>query len=559
MELARLFEGLDVRVVPSAVAGGGRDGWREVGAVRVCDVTEDSRTVVPGSLFIARGGTKSDGKLYVEQALAAGAVAILTDAEDPVFAALPVPVVVARDVALVSARIGERFYGDPSRSLALALVTGTNGKTTTTTLIWQMMNAAGRRCGLVGTVVVDDGTEVAEATMTTPPSIELSRTLQRMVEGGCVAGALEASSHALDQKRCDALAVRVGVFTNLSGDHLDYHQTMEAYASAKARLFELLPADAVAIVNADDPAHERMVRDCRARVVKCRLGAAGGADEAGVEIGEVSIEGMALTLTGPWGRIACEVPMVGRYNAMNVLEAVAASHALGLTGAELTPGLEGVRAPAGRLERVEVPGGKFHVFVDYAHSDDSLRKVLEAVGPLVPGREPRGGGLTRHAGRAEAGEPNGRLWVVFGCGGDKDRTKRPRMGRAAAELADLVVLTSDNPRSERPGAIIDEVLAGVPPALRAKVTVQVERERAIRHALEQARAGDVVVIAGKGHETEQVLSDGKGGLTRIHFDDREVARKILEERRATESAAAVKRRAGARAGAGLGKWGKGEG
>lgn len=536
MDLCELMTGLGVKAIggPAPTPGG----------VRICDITEDSRTVVPGSLFIARAGLKADGKVYTHSAAQAGAAAILTDdaglASPPGFG---LPVLHTDEIARVTGVVAERFYGNASRLLSLAGVTGTNGKSTTTYLIWQLLNRARIRCGMSGTVVVDDGSEVAPASMTTPPAIELSRSLAMMAEAGCKAAALEVSSHALDQKRADALRFTVGVFTNLTGDHLDYHITMESYAAAKARLFELLPEGATAIVNADDPAADRMVRGCRARVLRCSLNAGpreadpSGPDECRAGVLDAGMSGMSLAMEGPWGTIEAQVPLIGRYNAMNVLQAVASCHAMGLGVDAICQSLPKLKAPPGRLEKISDHRDAITVFVDYAHSDDSLRNCLSSVSAVMPGRT-HGGALLRDAagapipagssGRAE-GPPAGRLWVVFGCGGDKDATKRPRMGLAAAELADLVVVTSDNPRTEKPGAIVDQILAGIPPSLRGKVSVQIDRARAIRYVLEHAAPGDVVVIAGKGHETEQILPDGSGGTIKVHFDDREVARTLLDE------------------------------
>jgi UDP-N-acetylmuramoyl-L-alanyl-D-glutamate--2,6-diaminopimelate ligase len=523
MMLEELIAGLDVRVAAGKAAG-----------VRVCDLTEDSRTVVPGSLFIARAGGKVDGKAFVEGALRAGAVAILTDdAELRCPKGLSVPILVAPDVMGVSGHLAERFYGRPASKLRLIGVTGTNGKTTTTYLAWQLLNGAGTRCGLIGTVLVDDGAEVAPATMTTPPAIEVSRTLGIMVEGGCTAAALEVSSHALDQKRADALPFAAAIFTNLSGDHLDYHKTMEHYAAAKSRLFGLLAPGGVAIVNAQDPWWRRVLGGHAGPVLRCGLavGQAEVSADCAVNILEESIHGMLLKLIGPWGCVQATVPLIGRYNAMNVLQAAAACHALGMTEAELARGLPRVSAPPGRLERVSEPGDAVSVFVDYAHSDDSLRSVLGAVASVMEDRRHEGAHVHDAAGAPVDRPPGPRLWVVFGCGGERDRTKRPRMGLAAATLADHVVITNDNPRTERPGDIVDEVLAGIPPELKDRVMVQIDRQRAIRAAIEGAAPGDVVVIAGKGHETEQVLPDGAGGTIRTHFDDREVARTILAEGR----------------------------
>lgn len=514
--------------------------------IRVCDLTEDSRTVVPGSLFIARAGLKSDGNRFVADALRAGAVAVLTD--DPNLSLPNTPVAWTPDVLLASALLAERFYGEPSSRLGLVGVTGTNGKTTTSFLVWRMLNALEHRCGLVGTVLVDDGREVARAAMTTPPAVELSRTLASMVECGCTHAAMEVSSHSLDQRRCDALRFRVGIFTNLTGDHLDYHKTMDQYAAAKARLFELLAQGAAGVVNVDDPAGARMLARCRGPVLRCTAGDAGA--ECRVRIAQESLGAMGLELAGPWGRLHADVPLIGSYNAMNVLQATAACHILGLSAEDLGRALLGVQAPPGRLERVSTPADTISVFVDYAHSDDSLRNVLRAVSGVLPGRAHAGSRLQSTAGTPSEPPDGPRLWVVFGCGGDRDRTKRPRMGRAAADLADAIVVTSDNPRTEVPSAIIDEILAGIPGEQRHKVRVDAERERAIHAAVAAAAPGDAIVIAGKGHETEQVLPDGRGGTYSIHFDDAEIARAALAARRGPAARQKTKPSAPSRAHAG---------
>ena len=532
MTLSELIEGLPVWVTNTP----------DPAAVRICDITEDSRTALPGSLFVARVGLKADGRAFVADAAAAGAVAILTDDETLAApAGRSLAVVRCDDARLAAALMAERFFGNASRGLGLVGVTGTNGKSTITFLVWKMMNGVGRRAGLVGTVIVDDGREVAAASMTTPPAIELSRILASIVEAGGEAAALEVSSHSLDQHRAGALRFRAAVFTNLTGDHLDYHKTMEAYADAKARLFGLVEDGGWAIVNGQDAAAERMVRGFGGRVMWCEIGVGGpergpkGLDVALVDrclavVGEQTIEGTELTLTGPWGTVQARTPLIGAYNAMNVLQAVASCHALGLDVGEIERGLAKIEAPPGRLERVSTAGDDLSVFVDYAHSDDSLRSVLFAVGAVMEGRAHAGGRVRTVAGSVAGRGVEPKLWAVFGCGGDKDRTKRPRMGHAAAELADRVVVTSDNPRTERPSAIIDEVLSGIPESDRARVVIQADRARAIRHAIAEAEPGDVVVIAGKGHETEQILPDGAGGTLKVQFDDREVARAALAER-----------------------------
>lgn len=508
----------------------------DIANTRICDITEDSRTVVPGSLFIARKGLKADGKAFVDQALHAGAVAILTDDPTLTTTNTNVPVLHCKDALLASSLIGEVFHDNASRKLDLVGVTGTNGKTTTTFFIWQLLNAATPqvRSGLIGTVMIDDGVEVARAHMTTPPAIEVSRTLARMHECGYTAAAMEVSSHALDQHRCDALRFKVAVFSNLTGDHLDYHKTMENYAGAKARMFELLPSDGVALVNANDPWSSRMVQNCKANILRLAVvtdvaktnARASEIAECTCTVHTQSMEGMDLTLQGPWGNFTTRCSLVGHYNAFNILAAVASAHALGCAADHLKSAVSALRAPPGRLERVTTPAATTQVFVDYAHSDDSLANVIAAVANVMPGR--RANSLDDAAGAPRSTKRPGKLIIVFGCGGDRDKTKRPRMGKAAAELADHVIITSDNPRTEKPTAIVDDILTGIDKSLRYKVEVQVDRAQAIKAAI---NAGvpqpntypNVIIIAGKGHENEQILPDPKGGTMSTHFDDYEVA------------------------------------
>jgi UDP-N-acetylmuramoyl-L-alanyl-D-glutamate--2,6-diaminopimelate ligase len=526
MRLGDLVHGLDVMLAGEAGLSAHLPG--DVALTRICDITEDSRTVLPGSLFIARSGLKADGKKFAQSAVEAGAAAVLTD--DPSLRLAGVPVLMASDIWLASSLLAERFYGDAAKQLHLIGVTGTNGKTTTTFLCWQLLNRVGSRCGLIGTVIIDDGVEVAAANMTTPPAIEISRTLARMRECGVSAAALEVSSHALDQKRADALRFRAAVFSNLTGDHLDYHRTMENYAAAKARLFSLVHDDGVAIINAVDPWAQRMVRDCPARVLRVGVverGRSRGDLDATCEVISHDMTGMHLSLRGPWGEMHVKTSLVGLYNAFNMLAAVCSTHALGISRDAIAAGVPQLTAPPGRLERVTSVDAAFSVFVDYAHSDDSLRNVLSAVGSVMTGRQKPSASVEAAAGATHAKHEGARLWCVFGCGGDRDTTKRPRMGLAASELADVIVVTSDNPRTERPSDIVDHILAGIPAHRRDAMIVQVDRARAIHAAIEGAREGDVIVIAGKGHEIEQILPDGKGGTIRTHFDDREVARDAL--------------------------------
>jgi UDP-N-acetylmuramoyl-L-alanyl-D-glutamate--2,6-diaminopimelate ligase len=508
MDLAVLMDGLPIRLLA---------GPR---SVRVTDLTEDSRSVLPGSLFVARRGLKHDGRAFVAGAVGAGASAVLTDDPDLPLARTPAPgvaLLLADDLPLAQAQLAERFYGSPSARLMLCGATGTNGKTTITYLIHQLLNRAGIRCGLIGTVCVDDGVETAPAHLTTPPAMELSRTMHRMVEAGCRACAMETSSHSLDQQRVGALRYRVGVFTNLSHDHLDYHGTMDAYALAKARLFAMLPAEGTAIVNADDEHAPVMLAGCRARRITCSQ--VSPQADVYARAGACTTSSTVVRVRAPWtdGEATILLPLVGAHNVMNAVQAATAAWAMGMDAPSIVAGLAHVHAPPGRLEPITPVGAPVQAYVDYAHSDDSLRRVLGVLREAL-----------RRAASSTASHP-ARLVCVFGCGGDRDRTKRPKMGAAAAELADVSIVTSDNPRTEQPGAIIDQILAGVPADRRDTVTVHADRARAIHAAAAILQPGDVLLIAGKGHEDYQILPDpsSPGGTRRIHFDDRQVGREAL--------------------------------
>ncbi|MEL7471882.1 MAG: UDP-N-acetylmuramoyl-L-alanyl-D-glutamate--2,6-diaminopimelate ligase [Planctomycetota bacterium] len=518
MRLDELIDRLDIRLVRGDAA-----------SLRVCDLTEDSRTVVPGSMFLARRGLLSDGRAYVADAVRAGATAVLAE-DDGAFDPAGVPeraaVLLTRDPAAHAAHLAERFYANPSSKLGVMGVTGSNGKTTIAHLVHRAMNhraphhagphdrddLEARRCGLIGTIEVDDGAELAPAEMTTPPAIEISRSLGLMADAGCAHAAMEVSSHALDQARVAAIRFRVGVFTNLTGEHADYHGSFEAYARAKARLFDALPTDGAAIVNADDPHHATMLERCDARVLRCSTaGDIGDRVDATARILSSSVDGMRVALAGPWGEAMVSPPLLGAHNAMNLLQAAAACWALGADRDQIESGLGAAGAPAGRLELVSAPGkDDVRAIVDYAHTDDALRRTLEAVRDTMS---------------------DGRLWVVFGAGGERDKAKRPRMGRAAADVAGRVVITSDNPRLEPPSDIVADILAGLELHERSDCVVHVDRDRAIAHAIESAEPGDVVVVAGKGHEREQIGADADGRLTHRPFDDRAVVREALARRR----------------------------
>ena len=508
MRLSELIRGLNLDV---------RVGARAPGDPRVCDFTEDSRTALPGSLFVARPGLVSDGREYITGAVEAGATVVLTDEGGA--AAVPDRAValVSDDLPLASAILAERFFGEPSKKLAVAAVTGTNGKTTTAHLVRELLSASGIRCGLIGTVEIDDGAVSFPAQLTTPTSSELSQLFASMLEHGCTAAVIEASSHAIHQRRVAAIDVDAAAFTNLTQDHLDYHGTMDAYGAAKAELFSWLKPSALAVVNAQDPAHETMLAGCGSR----RLLAYPRGNE-GVGDGEATIFteplagrlGMSVRAVGPWGEVCGEVGLVGAFNAENLLLAIGIAHDFGLSGEQIEAALPEINPPAGRLEVVSTPDDPFAVIVDFAHTPDALRSAAEAVRPAV------GSG--------------GSLRVLFGCGGDRDRTKRPLMAKAVFERADVVYVTSDNPRTESPSAIVDDILAGVSAADRKSAVVHVDRSMAIRAAVADLRPGDVLLIAGKGHEPYQLLPDATapGGVRRIEFDDRLEARRALGQRTA---------------------------
>jgi UDP-N-acetylmuramoyl-L-alanyl-D-glutamate--2,6-diaminopimelate ligase len=376
-------------------------------------------------------------------------------------------------------------------------VTGTNGKTTTTYLIDAALRAAGETVGLVGTVEYRIGDRLLEAARTTPESSDLQGLFRQMVDAGCRRAVLEVSSHSLVLKRVHGCPFKVAVFTNLTRDHLDFHGDMDAYFAAKRLLFDtLLREDGHAIVNRDDDRADDLVKSSRGRVWTYSL-----SEPADLVVEEISLslEGTTVRVKTPVGPLEVRTPLIGRFNVANLLAALGAGLALGVAPEALLRGLGSLKGVPGRLERVAA-GQDFTVIVDYAHTDDALKNLLETVRELRPRR----------------------LITVFGCGGDRDRTKRPLMGAVASRLSDVVILTSDNPRSEPPEAILDDIRRGIPPARAADTYVIADRKEAIAKALEMGREGVVVVIAGKGHEAVQVIRDRT-----VPFDDRQVARDIL--------------------------------
>ncbi len=463
---------------------------RRGGDVEITDVADDSRRCVDGTCFLAVRGCDADGHAYIGAALERGAAAVVC--EDPSTVPDHVPCAIVADGRTASGPLAQAMLGWPARKMTTIGITGTNGKTTVAALLMRILDDTGHHCGLLGTITYETGLSTAAAGTTTPGPVELARLTDEMVRAGRTHLVMEVSSHALDQQRTSGVSFDVGVFTNLSGDHLDYHKTMESYLAAKRKLFEQLAPSAAAVVNRDDPAGQAIAAGCAAPVRWYGLGE--GADLRG-RIERIDADGTHFTMVGPDGRTPVATPLIGEHNVQNCLAAAGAAMALGVSPDAAAASLARVDRVRGRLERV--PGrAPYQVFVDYAHTDDALANVLAAVAPLA----------------------DGRVILVFGCGGDRDRTKRPRMAHAAEAGADRIIVTSDNPRSEEPGAIIDDILAGFSDARRAAVQVDPDRGAAIVAAVQQAEPGDVVLIAGKGHEDYQIIGD-----RRLHFDDVEAA------------------------------------
>jgi UDP-N-acetylmuramoyl-L-alanyl-D-glutamate--2,6-diaminopimelate ligase len=463
---------------------------------QVSGICYDSREVRLGDLFVAIPGTALDGHRFIDNAIANGAsvVVVQDDAARPdmFFVHAGVVKVVVPDTRKALARMAANYYGRPSHRLRLIGVTGTNGKTTTTHLIKSILEAGGETVGLIGTIEYRIGGEVIPATHTTPESLELNRLLARMVERGCTAAVMEVSSHSLALSRVEGLEFRAGVFTNLTQDHLDFHGTMEAYFGAKKLLFDDLPADASAVINADDSRGEEMVHDTRAR--RLSYGILTPANFRAQDV-ELSIAGTRFVITHDGMRTLVESQLTGRFNVSNLLAAYSTGVALGLPEEQIVRGISALKAVRGRFEQIASPAG-WTAIVDYAHTPDALENCLRTIHEVMPG------------------QGAGKIITVFGCGGNRDAGKRPVMGRIASELSDVVVVTSDNPRREDPKTIVDQITSGVLSG--AELHREIRRREAIRLGLSLARRGDVVLIAGKGHETYQVV-----GETRSHFDDRE--------------------------------------
>jgi UDP-N-acetylmuramoyl-L-alanyl-D-glutamate--2,6-diaminopimelate ligase len=469
---------------------GERVNFREA---EIRSITCDSRAVTAGSVFVAVPGTRLDGNAFIDDAIRRGASAIISE---KLIDCCPVPVVRVDNAREALSELAIRFHGDPTARMNVVGVTGTNGKTTTTYILRSIFEAAGEKAGLMGTISHAIGNRLLPSDNTTPGADQLQRLFGEMVQAGCKSAAMEVSSHSLDQGRVRGVRYAAGIFTNLTRDHMDYHPTLEHYRDAKGKLFEQIPSKGIVALNADDEVSAHYAKNTGAHVVY--YGMKRKAEiTAQVELG--TFNGTRLKMKLGTEEVRVHTRLIGTHNVYNILGAAACTWAMGYDLDHIKAGIENLTAVPGRLEPVEA-GQDYAVLVDYAHTDDALRNVLNCLRPLV----------------------RGRLIVVFGCGGDRDRGKRPKMGKVASEMADKVFLTSDNPRGESPTAILSDVVEGIKKG--ADYTIEPERRAAIKLALQCAQKDDVVLIAGKGHETYQIFKDRT-----LPFDDRQIAREILGE------------------------------
>lgn len=457
----------------------------------ISSIEYDSRRITPGALFVALPGTRDDGMAYAEEAIQRGAVAVLS--QSPCMFGDRFPCVQVAHARFALARMAGEFYGHPAARLRAVGITGTNGKTTVSFMLREIFKAAGRRPGLIGTVRYEIGERVLPAARTTPEAPDIQSMMAQMDRSGCDSVMMEVSSHALDQQRVEGLPFEVGVFTNLTQDHLDYHGTLEEYFKVKCRLFAQVRQSAV--INRDDPWGFRLLSECRFDAERLSYGFEKGADVRGFDPAS-DANGSRMRVESPWGGADISLQLIGRFNLYNALAAFAAAASMGIPIETIRDALAGMKNVPGRLEFVG--SKKKKVFVDYAHTDDALRNVLQALRQITPGR----------------------LVVVFGCGGNRDTGKRSLMGEVASQLADYSVITNDNPRNEIPEKIAADIAVGFDSE--RKYEICLDRAAAIARGVELIGKKDVLLVAGKGHETVQEA----GGVI-FPFDDRETVREIL--------------------------------
>ncbi|MBI5182225.1 MAG: UDP-N-acetylmuramoyl-L-alanyl-D-glutamate--2,6-diaminopimelate ligase [Nitrospirae bacterium] len=472
--------------------------------VQIGDIAYDSREVKRGSLFVAVKGFKTDGHRYIADAVKRGASAVV--AEDAVnISKGDATIIIVPDTRNALALLSARFYGDPSRRLRMIGITGTNGKTTTSYLIKSIIEKAGKKAGLLGTISYIIGNEVMPAPHTTPESSDLQKHLSQILDTGAEYAVMEVSSHALELNRTANCEFDIGVFTNLTQDHLDFHKTMEDYFNAKLKLFTSLNnergkmAKKVGIINIDDPYSNRILSAMTVKAVT--YGFSENADIRPAEI-NIDIGGIRFAAVTPKGNFPVESRLTGKYNILNMLASIAVGQSLGFDNSAIQEGISSLISVSGRFEKIN-EGQDFSVVVDYAHTEDALKRILEAIRVFAKGR----------------------VITVFGCGGDRDRGKRPKMGEAAVKLSEIVILTSDNPRSEDPHEIIKEIEEGIKRRRNGRLQEYLiipDRKEAIYRAIGMAEKDDIILLAGKGHEDYQIIGDKK-----LHFDDREIAREAI--------------------------------
>jgi len=463
-------------------------------------ICENSKSVQKGNLFVCIPGAKHDGRSYGLEAVDKGARALVVEGE--VLRGMDVPQLVVRDSREALALLASAYYGNPSEKVKVIGVTGTKGKTTTTYLIRAILEKAGQKSGLIGTIAYQVGSKTYEANNTTPSSLTIVKLLDEMDRQKCKWAVMEVSSHSLEMKRVLGTHFQGAVFTNLGRDHLDFHKNFSSYFRAKCRLFTEFKSLKARVVNADDVYGQKLLKELKSKAVGYGIKAVCTYQATNVEHkpGQLKFDVQGQKF---------EVPLTGLFNVYNCLAAIAVLKELGFSWVDLQKGLKNAPAVPGRFEEVAA-GQDFTVLVDYAHTPDSFKYALTASREII------------------GKKTSSRLIAVFGCGGDRDRTKRPLMGKISSQLADLTIVTSDNPRTEDPKMILEDILRGIPRPLlqgeKRRVWVEEDREKAIRLALANAQKGDLVLIAGKGHETYQIM-----GEVKHHFDDREIARKVLKE------------------------------
>ncbi len=470
----------------------------DISNVAVRAISLDSRRVKPGHVFVAVRGVSSDGHQYIPDVLARHAAAVIVSQRPAINYSTSTPFILVDDSKEALMRLCGSFYGYPYRKIKTIGVTGTNGKTTISYLVRSILGRAGKKSGLIGTIAhsIKEGS-VVDSVNTTPGIVELHQMMADMIEAGDEYVVMEVSSHALDQERVKGITFNAAIFTNLTQDHLDYHKTMEEYFKAKEKLFtRYSQGDTNCIINQDDPYGVRLLKTISAR--KISYGFCRGAD-VHLKSYRAYVESSRAVIQAPAGEIDIKTGLIGRHNLYNILAAAAWGVCAGFDLAVIKEGIESVKSVMGRLERIDSASG-FSIFVDYAHTEDALKNVLESLRAILH---------------------NGRIITVFGCGGDRDKAKRPKMGHVVSVFSDLVIVTSDNPRSEDPALIADEVARGLD---QKKVNIILDRFEAIKEALMTARAGDIVLIAGKGHEAYQIVKDKI-----FLFNDKLVVESILKE------------------------------